>query len=216
MSLGELQETVSLVIVAGSETSATSLSSQAYFLASNPACFQRLKDEIRGTFKNESEINIQSVSGLEYTLAVIEESLRLFPPAANSFVTNRVTPPEGSIICGEHIAGGTIVNISPFAAFRSPTNFKDSTKFVPERWLPEGQDKYGGDKKKVSNPFGMGPRGCLGKSLAYAEMKVILARVVWNFDWELVEKDVDWISTMKVFVAWEKTPMLVQLKPVVR
>lgn len=216
MSLGELRETVSLLVLAGSETSSSGLSAQVYFLATNPTCFQRLKDEIRGTFNNESEINIQSVSKLEYTLAVIHEALRIFPPVPVSSTTNRITPSEGAYICGEYIAGGTLVSISPYTAFRSHRNFKDGEKFVPERWLPEGQEKYGGDKKKVFNPFGMGPRICLGQSLAYAEMKLILARLVWNFDWDLVDKDVVWPLTMKIYAAWDRKPLFVNLKPVVR
>lgn len=65
-------------------------------------------------------------------------------------------------------------------------------------------------------PFGLGPRVCLGKSLAYAEMKVILARLIWNFDFELRDGYFDWPATMKVYAVWEKKPLFVRLIPVQR
>jgi cytochrome P450 len=50
-----------------------------------------------------------------------------------------------------------------YAAYHSPSNFKDPDSFIPERWLPEGQEEYASDHKEVFNPFSIGPRNCLGK-----------------------------------------------------
>lgn len=214
--MGELRETAALLILAGSETSGTSLAGQVYYASTYPVAFERLKAEIRTTFEHEEDISIQSVSSLPYTLAFINEALRLFPPVPISLAQNRITPPEGTFILGEHVAGGTIVAMQQYAAYHSPRNFKDPDLFIPERWLPEGQDRYGGDKKKVLQPFGFGPRICIGKSLAYAEMKMILARLVWNFDIELRDVESDWPTSMKAFVIWEKKPLWVRLRPVKR
>jgi cytochrome P450 len=56
----------------------------------------------------------------------------------------------------------------------------------------------------------------ISKSLAYAEMRLIIARLLWNFDLELEEKSRRWIDGMKMFTLWEKPPLFVKLKPVVR
>lgn len=114
------------------------------------------------------------------------------------------------------MAGGTIVSIAQFVAFQSALNLRDPAEFVPERWLPEGQERYGDDKKKVMQSFGLGPRFCIGWSFAYAEMKIILARLVRNFDIELRDEGFDWLGTMKVWYLWSKTPLWVNLTPVIR
>ena len=52
-------------------------------------------------------------------------------------------------------------------------------------------------------------------SIAYAELRLILAKMIWNFDWELMREAEDWMK-QKVFVLWEKPPLMLQLRPVVR
>lgn len=82
------------------------------------------------------------------------------------------------------------------AAYWSPRNFYDPAKFHPERWLSESTDDpsspFYNDNRAVFQPFGTGPRGCIGRNLAYKEMWLILARVLWNFDIELCEESGHW------------------------
>ena len=59
-------------------------------------------------------------------------------------------------------------------------------------------------------PFSIGPRNCLGKNLAYVEMRSILARIVWHFDMELCEESKDW-TNQNAYVLWEKPPLYVML-----
>ena len=66
------------------------------------------------------------------------------------------------------------------------------------------------------NPFSFGPRNCLGKNLAYAEMRVILAKVLWHFDLELRPGMDDWLERHKLFMLWEKPALMVRLTPVER
>jgi cytochrome P450 len=80
ISTEELQDTATTLIIAGSETTATALTGIIYFILTNVEPYQKLIKEIRETFKTEEDITISSVLKLEYELAVIEESLRLFPP----------------------------------------------------------------------------------------------------------------------------------------
>lgn len=82
MSIEELQETCSSLILGGSETTASLLSGVTYHLLNSPTKLEKLRQEIRETFKDESEINLTSVNALSYEIAVLEEGLRMLPPSA--------------------------------------------------------------------------------------------------------------------------------------
>ena len=195
MTLNELRDTAAILILAGSETSATSMSGTIHFLLKNPAKLQTLVTQVRTAFASEHDITIQHVrERLPYQLAVINESLRLYPPVPVATVINRIVPDEGAVIVGRHVPGGTAVSVAPWAAFRSRRNFADPEAFVPERWLEgkECPEKYRDDKRKVVQAFGVGPRGCIGMALAYAEMGLVLARILWSFDLELCEGEKPW------------------------
>lgn len=83
--------------------------------------------------------------------------------------------------------------------------------FVPERWLPSLEspavDKK--DERKAFNPFLTGPRNCLGKNLAYHEMRLILAKLIWNFDFELIDDNGRWMD-QRVLLFWDKKPLRVR------
>jgi cytochrome P450 len=103
MSRQEINATFNLLMIAGSETTATLLSGCTYLLQKNPQTLQKLKSEIRGAFSDEEEITMLNVGHLKYLNAVIEESLRLYPPVPVAL--NRETPAEGVEICGQWIPG---------------------------------------------------------------------------------------------------------------
>jgi cytochrome P450 len=103
----ELQANADILILAGSETSATLLSGVSYYLCKNPIIMQKLCDEIRGAFKSEDEINITTCNGLKYMLAVLEEGLRMYPPAPSGFP--RIVPRGGEIISGKFVPEGVSV-----------------------------------------------------------------------------------------------------------
>jgi cytochrome P450 len=80
MSIEELRETCVSITLAGSETTASSLCGTIYYLLKNPRALEKLVKEVRTTFSTEEEINMANTQNLKYGLAVIEESLRIFPP----------------------------------------------------------------------------------------------------------------------------------------
>jgi len=90
-------------VVAGSETTATALSGAAYHLGIHQDVQAKLAAEVRSTFASESEIDIYSVQKLPYMLAVLEETMRMYPPAPTALP--RVTPAEGATICGQYLPG---------------------------------------------------------------------------------------------------------------
>jgi len=91
--------------------------------------------------------------------------------------------------------------------------FHDAQNFHPERWLPDSheywEDVYRKDFKEASKPFSLGPRACLGINLAYMEMRIILARLVWEFEWRWGKggEGCEWDRDNQLKLLWQK-PML--------
>ncbi|KAK7716220.1 hypothetical protein SLS64_003372 [Diaporthe eres] len=105
ISFEELTSNAFILIVAGSETTATLLSAATYFLATNPASLAKLNDEVRSTFQSEDQIDMLSVQKLKYLPAVLEESMRLYPPVPSS--SPRMIGEGGDKIIGEFIPEGS-------------------------------------------------------------------------------------------------------------
>jgi len=207
LSINEIQADAYVLLIGGSETSATTLSGASYYLCQDPYIMGRLVAEVRSSFTSESDINFSTLSKLPYLLAVLQESLRIYPPVPGNLP--REVPPEGAIIDGRFVPGGNGVSVCQWAAYHSQTNFKNADRFVPERWLGE-DPQYADDNHDVFQPFGFGPRNCIGRNLAYMEMRLILARLLWNFDIELCKESEGW-SKQRVFMLWEKPELNVRL-----
>ncbi|KAF4448693.1 oleate-activated transcription factor 1 [Fusarium austroafricanum] len=211
MSKAEIVENAGLLILAGSETTATLLSGTTYHLLKNPDKMKKLVNEIRSTFSSEEEITLTAVDHLTYLLACFSEGFRMYPPVAGGL--SRFCPAGGEFIDGYWIPEKTAVSVSHRVAYHSAYNFKDPELFVPERWLDD--PKYANDNKAVLQPFSAGPRDCIGKNLAYTEMRILLTRLLWKFDLELQPESSDW-ANQKVFLLYEKPGMSVRLTEVVR
>ncbi|OIW33137.1 cytochrome P450 [Coniochaeta ligniaria NRRL 30616] len=211
MTVAEMIENSSTLIVAGSETTATLLSGTTFYLLSNPHAYGKLVKEVRSTFATEEDITLQRVNQLEYMLAVLNEGLRVYPPVPSGLT--RITPKGGEFIEGYWMPEKTLVSVAQWAAHQSEQNFRQPQEFIPERWL--GDPRFASDMRDVVNPFSMGPRNCIGKNLAYAEMRLILARVLWNFDLEIMPDSRDW-NKQDVYTLWEKGALNVKLTPVLR
>lgn len=102
-----------------------------------------------------------------------------------------------------------------YATFRNPDHFHLPDQFIPERWLspshPRYDSRFANDNKAVFKPFSHGSRDCIGKNLAYTEMRLLAARVLRRYD-VVVEGQSDWLSKQRTFTLWEKGPLDVQLK----
>lgn len=155
----KLQANSSLLIIAGSETTATLLSGMTYFIMTNPDVLKKLIAEVRNMFKSQDDINFISVNELTYLGACISESLRMYPPVGNGLP--RIVPAGGATVCGQHIAGGTTVSVHHYAVYHQPSLFRDPNEFHPERWL--GDPKYADDTREALQPFHVGPRNCIGR-----------------------------------------------------
>jgi cytochrome P450 len=221
LSHTEIILNMALFISAGTDTTATALTGWTYFVSTHPDVYSRLITEIRGAFTTESDMVWQNVKELRYLEATLLEALRLFPPSPAS--QQRIVPRGGATIDGYHLPAGTTVAVSPWSATHSCLNFHEPDMFRPERWLGE-DERFANDRLGASLPFGTGPRVCIGKNLAYMEMRLVAAHLLWNFDVELdtgvhERENEMWgldgrLKTMKVYHSMTKPPLWVRLKPV--
>ena len=98
MTPDEIGENANVLIIAGSETTATLLSGTTFWLLKNPRILYTLIQEIRSTFVSEDDINMISVNNLKYLLAVLNEGLRIYPPSPSGL--GRLSPSGGSEVDG--------------------------------------------------------------------------------------------------------------------
>ncbi|KAK8062765.1 Cytochrome P450 [Apiospora hydei] len=211
MSEGEIMSNSSILIIAGGETSAVYLSGIIYHMLCKPSVMEKLAGIIRSTFKSEDEITFNALSEIEYLSAVIQEGGRTYAPVPSGLP--RVATKGGSLILDRHVPEGTVAYVHAMAANLSPANFADPEDFVPERWLKQPPAKYADDHLEATQAFSLGPRGCIGRNLAMAEMRLILARVLWNFDIKLCDESKGWKESQKTYNVWDKTPLMVILTP---
>jgi cytochrome P450 len=102
----ELYSNMSMMVLAGSETSATLLSGLVFHLLSNPEIYEKLTKEVRSAFSDTSDMTFRNEADLPYLNACIEEALRIYPPVPMSIP--RRTPPEGATIAGRFIPGNVL------------------------------------------------------------------------------------------------------------
>ncbi|KAH2272658.1 hypothetical protein KXW63_008868 [Aspergillus fumigatus] len=213
MSRQEIDANAATFVLAGSETTAALLSGCTFYLLKNPHIYRRLVTEIRSRFQHPSEIRLSSIATLSYLNAVLEESLRIYPPIPA--MLPRLVPEEGAMINGEYVpAGETSVSMSLWSTFHSSGNFHNPDSFVPERWLASPEEEasrcFTMDKKEAFQPFSYGPRNCLGQHLANAEMRLILAKVFWHSDMELCPESENW-ADQESYNLWSRPPLMVMI-----
>jgi len=160
ISDSEIAESAVAFIVGGSETTATMLSGCLYLLCRNPDCMQKLTNMIRSECASNSDLTLASLRGHEYLNAVLQEALRLFPPAPDSLFRRTQKP---AVVVGQLIPPNICLTMNLWAANRSSRNFHRPEEFLPERWLKECPPEFSSDDRAVAKPFSFGPHDCIGK-----------------------------------------------------
>ncbi|KAH8204608.1 hypothetical protein TruAng_001237 [Truncatella angustata] len=174
---GEIVAEVSIMMNAGSDTTAIAMNNVMYWLLKNPECMRKLRDEVDYVLDGDEVVApYDKVKHLPYLRACLDESLRITP--STTFGLPRRTPPEGAMILDEFIPGGTNVSISAYVAHRDPEVFPNPERFEPERWLGE----KGKDLQPYFISFSAGARGCIGRNISYLEQTVLLATVVHRYE----------------------------------
>jgi cytochrome P450 len=167
------------LMVAGHETSAVALAWALWILAKDQASQERLRQEARDV-AGDAPIGPETVEKLIFTKQVIQESMRLFPPAAAIGRQPRADTTLGSC----RIPANEPVYVAIWALHRHEKLWDEPNAFDPERFAPE---KAKARPRCAYLPFGAGPRICIGMSFAMLEMVTILATLVRDFRFEPVE-----------------------------
>jgi cytochrome P450 len=171
LSHAELRDQVITLLLAGHETTALSLGYAFRLLALHPAARERVEAEL-GALK--SPPSAEALRELEYTHAVFQETLRLFPPA---WVVGREAL-EDVVLAGFRVPKGMQVMMPIFTLHRDPRWFRDPEAFRPERFLPGGEVREGKVPRFAYLPFGAGPHVCVGSHFALLEAMAIFAGVL--------------------------------------
>jgi len=168
MSDEEMVDTLLTFLLAGHDTTAKALTWTLYLLARHPEETEKLR-------KSTSDLGIMECVRNERLLAVINESMRLYPPA---WVSDRVALADDAFN-GYSYPKGTILILFYYGLHRSKDHWEDAASFTPDRFLRLEADK---GKAKAYYPFGGGPRLCIGNNFAMAEMAICIQEFIHLFD----------------------------------
>lgn len=204
MDEDQLASEANVFLTAGAETTATALAAALFFLTSNLVCLSRLRDELETSFASVDDIDGDSTAALPYLNAVLEETLRIFPPSP-------VGPPRkspGETVDGVFVPEGIYVSTDITSLHFDPENAPSPHSWKPERWVGEA----GKNGKPYTVPFSIGPRACLGINLAWMEMRIILAKVAYSMDWKFVGEPGYWPDRCRLTQLWKKAPLMVSFQ----
>ncbi|KAK3333001.1 putative cytochrome P450 [Cercophora scortea] len=225
----ELRDFSPFLMIGGGETMASLLPCLTYLLLKHPKVYARLVSEIRDAFPLTStdSVTMDAVLCLPYLTACINEALRMYPPVVQG--NERVVPAGGAVVCGADtttpLPGGTLVVVSHLATYRQKRNFFRPDHFLPERWLPAaaaaetGGGEFAGDRKGAFKPFSVGPQNCFGQEMAQYIMRLVMCKLLLNFDLSLCpESDGKeaWGGDLAAYNVWIKPALMVKLKRVAR
>ena len=173
MSDRQVRDEVITLLLAGHETTAVALSWTWYLLAQNRECEQRLHAEVDAVLGGRLP-TVEDLPALPYCRMVIEEAMRLYPPAW-SFSRNAVVQDE---LGGYPISPGSMILLCPYTTHRHPAFWEQPEVFDPLRFTPE---RVAARPYYAYFPFGGGPRLCIGSAFAMMEAHLILATVAQRY-----------------------------------
>jgi cytochrome P450 len=203
MSERQVRDEVMTLLLAGHETTALTLTWAFLLLDRNPDARLRLEAELAAVLGAESP-SPDVVSALPYTQAIVNETLRLYPPA---YVTGREAIRQ-TRVGGTAIPKGHIILISMYTTHRDARFFPEPDEFRPERWL-DGLEKR--LPRGAFIPFGMGSRMCIGAAFAMMEAVLLLATIARRWRFELVPAE---IPTQPSITLRPATPTPAQVRSV--
>jgi cytochrome P450 len=182
----------SLLIIAGSDTTSTCLAATLFYLLHSPEALRRATTEVRAAFGELEDVRGgPALNACVFLRACIDEALRLSPPVGG--LMPREVLPGGFAVDGLVFPEGTEVGAPHYALHHKPEHYPDPFAFKPERWLEEkaGAAEKASEKAAAHTMQGpraafcawsIGPRNCVGKAMAYLELMLVLARLLWEFE----------------------------------
>nr|AMN92160.1 CYP384A1 [Tetranychus cinnabarinus] len=173
LTLDEIVDQALIFLIAGHDTTATTLSMLLYTLTRHQEVQDKLIDEL-STLTDEECSDWDKIKSLPYLDAVVPEILRFCPPVPR--VERRTAEP--CQLGGIQLKAGHLITIPVHAMHHDPEYFPEPEKFKPERFLPESKDE---NNLTAYLPFAYGPRSCIGTRFAFMEIKICLVKIFRNF-----------------------------------
>ena len=174
----EISDEITNLLLAGGDTSSLALTWALICLRDKPAARARIKAEAESFLGPEPDA--AGLAGLEYTTAVVEETLRLFPPVWHMLRRAK----EDIDLLGETIPAGTDVIVSPYLNHRCPTDWKEPLEFQPERFLDDPKPST----SPCYYPFSRGHHVCLGRKAGLNESVLLLALMIRDTELEFLDE----------------------------
>ncbi|KAH8108750.1 high nitrogen upregulated cytochrome P450 monooxygenase 2 [Phellopilus nigrolimitatus] len=192
-----------LAIVAGSDTTSSTLGGIFYYLLTHPDDYNRLQKEVDAVFPpgEGDPFDAAKLIGMPFLNAVINETLRLQPAVATSVQRAPEAGSGGKWVKDRFLPEGTAVIVPPYVLHRDPRYFHPSPDaFWPERWLRQSAadragkqaaeitpDSESGDPEVITNmaafiPFSYGPANCAGRNLALTELRMVVSLIIQRFE----------------------------------
>ena len=186
----QLRNQIMTLMLAGYDTTASALTWTWYLLSQNEAVAERVRQEARQVLAGRSPL-YEDLEQLHETRNVLNESLRLFPPA---WTLGRRALGEDEI-GGYYVAPGTVIAICIYALHRHPAFWERPDEFDPDRFTEQNS---AGRHRFAYIPFGAGPRQCIGNTFGLMEASLIIANVAQHYDLQLLPGTV--VSPQALFV----------------
>ncbi|KAG8449139.1 hypothetical protein GDO86_015987 [Hymenochirus boettgeri] len=164
--------------IAGHETTANQMSFVVMELARNPEILEKVQTEIDDVIGSKRDIEYEDLSKLHYLSQVLKESLRLYPPAPG---TSRALKEE-IVIEGVKIPPNITLVFNSYVMGRMEKYYSDPLTFNPERFSPDAPKPF-----YTYFPFSLGPRSCIGQIFSQMEAKVVMAKLLQRYEFELAE-----------------------------
>ena len=188
MPIPELWMEGNTLIVAGSDTSSTTMSAVLFYLLHNLAALRRLEDEVRSAFQTADDIRMgPEMQCCSWLRACIDETMRMSPAVAG-LLPREVLDGGFSIPSMDlHFPPGVQIGVPTYAIQHHADYVDDPFTYAPDRWLHQDEKlpEHRQNKEALNSvfcPFSIGLRSCLGKPLVYMELSIAIARLVWEFD----------------------------------
>jgi cytochrome P450 len=185
--LDELYAECELLTIAGSDTTSAVLSAVFFYFVRRPEIQEKLKDEIFSTFSTYGEIKSGSkLASCKYLTAFLQEAMRMTPPV--SAEPSREVLAGGTVVDGHYIPEGLHVSTGLYCLSYNNEIYPEPFNFRPERWIVDDDETKGSTAESVALAesgfcaFSTGSRGCVGKNLAWLEMRLVVAKTLWKFE----------------------------------
>jgi cytochrome P450 len=176
----QLRDEAITMMLAGHETTANLLSWTCWLLAIHPEIQARAREEASGVLAGRAP-TFDDLHRLPYLLGVLQETLRLYPPA---WIMSRKAVEDDTLL-GYSVPAGTSVLLSPYITQRDPRWWRDPERFDPTRFDPARMERR---PKLAWLAFAAGPRQCIGNNFALLEAQVAMAMILAEFELEAVEE----------------------------